>query len=225
MIRLLAKALLLPLGFATTYCLAALIGAVIPAGPTTSANVDRHHEVLLVAGPIHYDFLLPLNKTTRARFQFLEPSGLPVTHPDAQWLVIGWGARAFYTTNDYSELTASTVLKGVFGDRSVLRVDVLGALPNLPDLPVLRFDEAELGAFLTALTQSFEQSSGPTLQSLDHPGFTASDRFFAAKGSFHLLRTCNTWVSRMIQASRQRFGYWTPLPVSVRISHWLYATS
>lgn len=223
MIAGLARALLLPLGIVFAYCLAALMGAVIPSGSAKTPTTARSHQVLLVAGPIHYDFLLPLDEPTRAQFQFLNASGLPISHPDARWLVIGWGAHGFYTTTDYQDLTAATLLKAAFGDRSVLRAEVLGHLNSLPDLPSLSFDAAEYQAFLLAIADSFEQPETAPLQSLNLPGFTPGDRFYAAQGSFHLFRTCNTWISRMIQASGRRFGLWTPMPYSVGLSHWLFA--
>ncbi|WP_254054732.1 TIGR02117 family protein [Pseudophaeobacter sp. EL27] len=212
----------MPIGLITAYCLAAVLGAVIPSGSAKIPATARSHQVLLVAGPIHYDFLLPLDAQTRAQFGFLQASGLPVNHLNARWLVIGWGAHGFYTTERYQELTPSTLLKATFGDRSVMRAEVLGHQANLPDLPSLQFDDAEYEAFLLAIADSFERPERAPVRSLDVPGFTPGDRFYAAKGQFHLFRTCNTWVSRMIRASGRRFGIWTPLPYSVSLSQWLY---
>lgn len=220
--RKLARALLLPIGFIAAYCLAAVLGAVIPSGPAKVPATARSHQVLLVAGPIHYDFLLPLDAQTRARFGFLQASGLPVSHLNARWLMVGWGAHGFYTTERYQELTPTPLLKAAFGDRSVLRAEIFGPLANLSDLPRLQFDDAEYEAFLLAIADSFEHPERAPVPSLDVPGFTPGDRFYAAKGQFHLFRTCNTWVSRMIRASGRRFGIWTPLPYSVRLSRVLY---
>ncbi|OIQ45287.1 MAG: hypothetical protein BM558_04370 [Roseobacter sp. MedPE-SW] len=223
MIALLARALLLPVAFICAYCLAAVMGAVIPAGAVKTPTTTGSQQVFLVAGQIHYDFLLPLDAHTRAQFQFLNPSGLPVSHPDARWLVIGWGAHGFYTTTDYQDLTPATLLKATFGDRSVLRAEILGALNTVPDLPSLTFDTAEYQLFLSAIAESFEKPQTTPVQSLKVSGFTLEDRFYAATGRFHMFRTCNTWVSSMIRASGRRFGIWTPLPYSVRLSHWLFA--
>jgi hypothetical protein len=105
----------------------------------------------------------------------------------------------------------------------VLRAEVLGPLNTLPDLRSFNFDEAEYAAFLAAIADSFDRPEEGPVRSLNVPGFTPRDRFYAAKGRFHLLRTCNTWVSHMIRASGRRFGLWTPLPYSVSLSHWLFA--
>lgn len=185
--------------------------------------MDRPHRVLLVAGPIHYDFLIPLDAPARARFAFLEDTGLPVSHPDARWLLLGWGARAFYTSvGSYRDVSATAVAKGIFGDASTLRADVLGKLGPQPELAAVDFSPKEYEAFLIAAAASFQRTPEGAVQPLAHPGFTATDMFFEAKGRFHLLRTCNTWVARMIRASGRRFGAWTPLPYSVTLSHALF---
>lgn len=55
-------------------------------------------QIGLVAGPIHYDLLIPVRGTTAARFAFATQAGVPVTHPAAEWLLVGWEARGFYTS-------------------------------------------------------------------------------------------------------------------------------
>ena len=86
-------------------------------------------DVLLIHGPIHYDLLIPLDDISRPRFASLEARGVPLSHPDARWLVIGWGARKFYTqTPTYRELKPGNVWRGVIGDDAVLRIDVIGPI-------------------------------------------------------------------------------------------------
>lgn len=221
--RSLAQILSVPAFLLLAYGLAALLGAMIPSGAAKPATGPRSHQVLLVAGPIHYDFLIPLDPQVRRQFGFLAASGLAITDPRSEWLVIGWGAREFYTTiGDYRDIELSAIVKGALGDRSVLRVDVLGALPPLPDMPKIGFTDAEFDALLSAMASSFEAGPAQQVQRLPHSGFTHSDAFFAAKGRFHLFRTCNTWVAQMIRASGRRFGAWTPLPYSVRLAQRLY---
>lgn len=65
-----------------SYALATTLGALINlSGGRADSKLDT--EVLLVSGPIHYDFLLPLNEVTLARVTELETHGLPIHHPQA----------------------------------------------------------------------------------------------------------------------------------------------
>lgn len=56
---------------------------------------------------MHTDILFPMTSETRARFGFAEAAGVPVNHPDAQLLILGWGSAAFYTTaGTYADIAA-----------------------------------------------------------------------------------------------------------------------
>lgn len=211
------------------YVLAAVLGGLVmvPQAETTTLQA-RLTRVLLVSGPIHYDILLPLKRDqndVRDRFDFLRDHDMPLDNPRAEWLLVGWGARDFYTTaGTYRDVTARAVWRGLTGDRSVMRVDVLGHLRNNLAVRELWLNPPEYAALLTAIRASFaEQPDGQPLV-LPEPGFSDSDRFFAAKGQFHLFNTCNVWVGRVIRAAGQRFGVWTPTPFAVTLSHWRFHT-
>ena len=98
-----------------------------------------------------------------------------------------------------------------------MRVDVVGTLSR--DLPVrhLLLTDRQYAALLAAISESF---AGTT--PLPQKGFGETDLFYPAVGRFYLGRTCNVWVGNMLRAAGLRFGLWTPLPVSVSLSHWIY---
>ena len=214
--------LLLALGGGiSVYLLAAVIGAWVPGHVSVvqTAPADPPVKIHLVAGPIHYDLLLPLTSETRTRFAGLRASGLPLDHPAAEWLIVGWGSRAFYThEGSYSSVPLSTVWRAVSGDSAVMRVDVVGALGPDLDLPALHLSAPQYRAMLAAIEDDFARSATGTFIVLDAPGFTDTDRFFVAKGRFHIFRTCNTWVSRTLRRAGVGFGIWTPTPYAVTLS-------
>lgn len=128
--RLIRNALLALAALVAAYLLAAAAGALIP-GPMQDAPAQPGPPVTirLVSGPIHFDFLLPLTPETRAAFAPLARHGLPVDAPGARWLIIGWGAREFYTTTgSYADLSLTALWRSFTGDASVLRADVIGPL-------------------------------------------------------------------------------------------------
>lgn len=202
------------------YLAVALIGGVL-GGSTASheATDDRHTVTIgLVAGPIHNDFLLPLNAETQARFAFLEPHDIPVNHPNAEWLMLGWGAREFYTTvGTYSDVSLGASVKALFGDSSVMRVDVLGAIGRPDAVRWLPISRPQYETLLSGIKDSFD----PALQSVPvRP--KAQGHFFAAQGAFNLFNTCNTWVGKRLRAAGVRFGVWTPIPASISLSLWRF---
>lgn len=203
----------LTLALPALYLAASFILPLIPgAGPDLSGPPTR--TIGLLQGPIHTDILLPLTAETRASFDFAEAAGVPLTHPDAEWLVFGWGSAAFYTTaGTYADITASAVLTAATGDDAVIRLDALGPLPPLENLRFLTVSEAQFRALLTRTTAALASETP-----LNHDGFTGSDAFFPAQGSFHLFRTCNVWLGETLRAAGIPFGLWTPANWSVSLS-------
>jgi uncharacterized protein (TIGR02117 family) len=195
------------------YLLASVILPLIPGpGPDLSGPPTR--QIGLLQGPIHTDILFPLTPETRARFAFAEAAGVPLTDPDAQWLLFGWGSAAFYTTaGTYADITAGAVLTAATGDGAVIRVEALGPLPPLENLRFLQLSEPQFQALLDQTTAAF---AAPT--PLSHPGFSGSDAFFPAHGHFSALRTCNVWLGETFRAAGIPFGLWTPANWSVTLS-------
>lgn len=208
-LRLLAALVTPPL----LYLAASLLLPLFP-GPGPDLSGPPARTIGLLQGPIHTDILIPLTPETRARFAFAEAAGVPVNHPDAQWLVFGWGSTAFYTTaGTYADITASAVLTAATGDSAVIRLDALGALPTMPNLRLLRLSGPQFRSLLARMTATFA-SETPS----DRPGFTGSDAFFPAKGRFNLFRTCNVWLGETFRAAGIPFGLWTPANWSVSLA-------
>jgi uncharacterized protein (TIGR02117 family) len=118
----------------------AIFGALVPApltapsGPN-SGQTSAGQEIVLVAGPIHYDILLPADNDTRAAFAFLETAGVLIGSRGVQWLSVGWGSEAFYTTiGSYRDLSLRTIWRAATGDAGVIRFEVYGALPDHPSI-------------------------------------------------------------------------------------------
>lgn len=202
----------------TAYLAAALLGAMIPGQRASLAPGDQV-EVFLVRSPIHYDFLIPLTPEIQARFGWTSASGLDPYHPGAEWLVIGWGGHTFYTqTRTYRDTSALAVWRGITGDGSVLRIALAG--PRDPDWPTVRLtlSQAQLNALLTEIESSLQDGTNTAAI----PGYSEFDRFFAAKGRFHIFRTCNVWVGQTLRAAGVSFGVWTPTPYAVTLAAHLH---
>jgi uncharacterized protein (TIGR02117 family) len=202
------------------FFLAGFAGALIP-GPGPDLSGPHSHTIGLIQGPIHTDILLPLTPDMRARFAFAEAAGVPLNDPRASWLLVGWGAKGFYTTaGTYADITANAVLTAAIGDSAVLRLDALGALQAMPELTFLPLSDQQFQQLVMILDATFVRDPSGALQPLDHPGFTPTDAFFHAKGGFHLFRTCNVWLGETLRGAGIPFGLWTPTTQSVSLSLW-----
>ena len=85
-LRLVALTLALPV----LYLVASVLLPLVP-GPKADLSGPLTRQIGLLQGVIHTDILIPLTPETRARFGFAEAAGVPLNHPEARWLVLGWG--------------------------------------------------------------------------------------------------------------------------------------
>lgn len=206
--------------------LAVALGTLVPRPirPTTAAaDTAAVRSILLLSNPIHTDIAIPIDDGTRARFPFLDAAGLPAAHPEARWLVFGWGGRAFYLeTPTWSELKPMPVLKALTADSSVMHVQIAGEISSSHPA-VTRFDIDEVGfdRLLGFIAASFVQGADGPLVIAD-AAYGPNDQFFEAKGYFNALFGCNTWTARALREAGLRTGVWNPLPITLSVSLDLY---
>ncbi|MBS1183707.1 MAG: urease-associated protein [Proteobacteria bacterium] len=202
-------------------------GAVIPRPllsplEASSGSADLRR-ILVLSGPIHTDIAIPLDDTTRSAFSFLDAAGVPVGHPQARWLIVGWGGRAFYLeTPTWADLKPLPVLRALTIDRSVMHVDVAGnALASQPGVDAFDVDQDSLEKLIAFVAGSFAAETG-AVAAIPGAAYGAYDRFFEARGFFNVLIGCNTWTASALRAAGLRSGLWTPLPQSLALSLHLF---
>ncbi|MBY5398200.1 TIGR02117 family protein [Rhizobium leguminosarum] len=206
--------------------LAAACGTFIPRpliAPVKASSAALTHRILLLSGSIHTDIAIPLDAETRAAFSFLDNTGFPLGHPNAEWLIIGWGGRAFYLeTPTWAELKPLPVLRALTIDRSVLHVDLAGPITE-PQPTVAAFDvsDDQLTRLRDFISDSFVRDEGAVVPIAD-AGYGEVDRFFEARGYFNALFGCNTWTAAALRSAGLRTGIWNPLPQALRLSVSVY---
>ncbi|MQB42210.1 TIGR02117 family protein [Rhizobium sp. ICMP 5592] len=179
--------------------------------------------ILVLSNPIHTDIAVPLDEETRAAFSFLGQAGIPLASPDAEWLIFGWGGRAFYLeTPHWADLKPMPVLRVLTLDRSVLHVDIAAHIPEQhPSIQAFDVSSGEFKALLRFIAGSFEKQNGEITPIAD-AAYGVVDRFFEAKGYFNALFGCNTWTAAALRAAGIRTGLWNPVPETLKLSLALY---
>ncbi|WP_224814401.1 DUF2459 domain-containing protein [Hasllibacter sp. MH4015] len=196
------------------YLGAAALGGLVP-GRTADLPAGDDVEIGLLYGSIHVDFLLPATEGARAALGFARAAGVPVDDPGVGHIVVGWGARDFYTTTpEWADLSARATWRAISGDASVLRVDVFGHGVDMAQVPSFHLSQAQYTALLEEIAAS------ATTVPVAVQGHRPTSGFVEADGRFHIFRTCNTWVGRMLRAAGVEAGIWTPAPYALRLSLW-----
>jgi uncharacterized protein (TIGR02117 family) len=171
-------------------------------------------EILLLSNPIHTDIALRLDDELRSTFAALGGSGFAIDHPDAVYLVLGWGGRAFYIeTPTWADLKPGPAFKALTVDRSVMHADLAGEI--VTDNPAVRrvaLSDAGYRQMVAAMLGSFATDAAGGLEPVADAAYGPNDMFFEANGHFNALLGCNTWTAAMLRAGGVRTGWWTPLP-------------
>lgn len=190
------------------------LGTLVPR-PLFAGSGSAEREILVLSTTIHTDIAIPVDASSRSKFSFLEAAGVPLSHPDARWIVFGWGGRSFYTeTASLLEIKVLPLLKAITIDRSVMHVEIVGEIPmNNPQIARLAISSEGLTALSDFIGQSFERDASGQAVVLPNAGFGAGDRFFEATGYFNAVVGCNTWTAAGLRKAGLQTGFWNPLPV------------
>ncbi|NLS15562.1 TIGR02117 family protein [Rhizobium sp. P40RR-XXII] len=183
------------------------------------ARTGRSRQILMLSNPIHTDIAIPVDSDLITRFAFLRSAGLNLDNPNLRYLVFGWGGRSFYTeTRTWADLKAGPVLKSFALDRSVIHAELAGDIPlDAPAVTVINIDAAGLEGLKQFILGSFEQAdNGP--MPLPGSNYGPNDTFFEARGYFNALVGCNTWTAAALRQAGLTSGFWTALPIMLRLS-------
>lgn len=218
--RLLKRLLLGLLAVVGLLLVLAVAGTLVPHpaifAQDDTAPASRH--ILVVANTLHTDIAIPIDAQSLATFGFLADA-VPIGHPNARWLLMGWGGRSFYLeTPTLADIRPGPTFRALTVDSSVMHVDVLGEIvPGSPAVTDLAITEAAYANLLAEISASFARKDG-AVQPINGFAFSSTDKFFEAVGSFNALLGCNVWTSRMLRSAGIRTGLWNPIPPSLTTS-------
>lgn len=207
------------------YAVAAIVlliaaGAFVPRPFSAQPDEDApRRRILVLTNPIHTDIAIPLDDRVMVRFAPLLKKAGWADIVGAQYLVFGWGSRAFYIeTPTWSELKPGPVFSALTLDDSVMHVSLAGAIDEAaPDARGFDLTDAGFDRLLAFVDASFRHDAdGPVM--IEGAGYGEYDRFFEARGRFTALLGCNTWAAAALRAAGLRTGWWNPVPQTLGIS-------
>ncbi len=205
------------------YLLAAVVGALIPAQNNNAFNVagdaENTVEIYLLSTLLHVDIAIPVTPEVRQKFAFLQHDDFPLFHPKLSYLVIGWGAREFYTsTKNLTDIGLGATFTALTGDNSVLHIIPSSELSQNKSLKKLTISQSGLHQMVDNIFASLKMSDtqAPIIFAGKNHGL--NDLFYEAKGGFNILSPCNIWTARMLRSAGVNTGIWTPTTYSLMMS-------
>jgi len=183
-------------GLAWLVC-AAWLAACTAAPPLPPADSGpRIHTVRVVSNGWHTAIVVSWAKVAATG---LLPEA--ADFPDAAFLEFGWGDRVYYPAQE--KTLGMTLGAALTATPAVMHMASLARAPGLTDADseVVRVALTEGGFrhLVRAIAGEFKRPEGGRAEPIS-PGLYPDSHFYDARGTFHLLNTCNTWTARMLRA-------------------------
>lgn len=162
--------------------------------------------IYLASNGVHTGIVLPvaaagIDWRGRVRASDLADPGLA-----GQWLLFGWGDRDFYlNTPTWADVRFGTAVSALIGSgQTLVHVDHFDDFYADADMRPLRLTSEEYARLAEFIENSFAES-GDVI-----PGYAARDVFYAGRGRYSALRTCNVWTGNALKAAGVRTAVWSP---------------
>ena len=171
-------------------------------------------EVWLTSSPIHADVMLPIETSAIDWREEFPADCFAGETSQATHVAIGWGDRGFFIhTPTWADLRFSTAAKALlWPSETCLHVSLTRAEYFGDDARSVFISEAEYERLVDYVRASFQRRADGSVHQIDDAAYSSNDAFFRARGRYHCLNTCNSWVGRGLQAAGVRTGWLTPLP-------------
>lgn len=160
----------------------------------------------------HVNIVVDLSQST-TNWQTLVPEVVPKMEG---YLLIGWGDRQTYiSTPDWSDLKLSVAARALLlNTPSVLHLRYLRTLDNLSvEVTPLQLDKEIRQKIEKGVLAAFSMEHGRPV--VIAPGYGPTDRFYASRGHYNLMHTCNSWLGDLLRQSGVPVSIWTPFSYNV----------
>jgi len=208
--RLIRSVVLTLLVVVASYALAAVAGSSIPVNGDWR-QAESGVRIYVIDNGVHTDLVLPVTAEGVDWRGLLKPEDLADPAQAARsHVAFGWGDRDFYlNTPSWSKMEPGRALSALVGaGRTVLHVAHI-AEPKADTrvrAVVLRPEEYRRLAAYVLGTFSGRASVH---------GYAGNDAFYAAKGGYSAIWTCNQWTGEGLRRAGVKMGAWTPFTFAV----------
>jgi uncharacterized protein (TIGR02117 family) len=193
------------------YALAGLIGGALPSNRDWRPP-GRGVTIYVESNGIHTGIVMP-KVAAGVDWRARAPAGHIVDPRYARFdhVAFGWGERAFYLeTPTWADVKAGTILAAAFGSgRTLVHVEHLPRPAPGADVRAIVLRPAEYRALAGYIAATLAPGGAR------HRGYARNDVFYAARGHYDAIRTCNAWTGDALRAAGVRVGAWTPFPATV----------
>jgi uncharacterized protein (TIGR02117 family) len=193
------------------FVLTAWIGAAIPRNYEWR-EPDGGVTIMVASNGVHTEIIMPVRAEGIDWAETFPRGDLGDPARDYSHVAVSWGERSFFLeTPTWSDFNPVTALGALAGGDALLHV----AWYRQPAASETRRSFRIGAEEYRRLARSIAADLAPAQSRASHPGYGQNDRFYSARGAYHLGNTCNQWTSDRLAGAGVRTGAWTPLPGGV----------
>lgn len=167
-------------------------------------NNDSSKMVYLSTNGVHLNIIIPHNDLS-----FELKKNLVYTKHE-KYFSFGWGDENFYlNTPTWNDLTFANAFKALFFESTTL-IHLTRYTQIRSSWTKVDLNETELNKLTVFISNSFKKDINGNKIILADVGYSTSDNFYKAIGSYSCFNTCNTWVNDAFKYSGLKSSLWTP---------------
>ncbi|MDD2549362.1 MAG: DUF2459 domain-containing protein [Bacteroidales bacterium] len=202
-VRKIVKWILYFLLIPVLYILISLILTVITIDRKADGKVSDK-SIYLSTNGVHLYIVLP-----KKDLDSLLLSGIKHNATD-NFLSFGWGDENFYmNTPAWGDLTFNNAFRALFLKSTTL-IHITRHKQKYSDWVEIKLNEHELQKLNAYLLNTFETDKNGTKAIPKIKGYSSTDDFYKANGSYSCFKTCNSWVNTGFKESGLKSCLWTP---------------
>ena len=203
--KTLAALLVLPLAYLLAAC---VLGNIVREPQRHGAHAIT---IYLLDNGVHTDLALPLANDTFDWTGVINPNDARDLRFFPTYVAFGWGDRAFYLeTPQWRDLKLTTAWNAISGQgATVIHATYLPPLRASANSIAITVSREEYQALAASIRASFQQDDDGRARTIGR-AYGDNDAFYAARGSYSLFATCNSWTNRQLKAAGLKHVLWTP---------------
>jgi uncharacterized protein (TIGR02117 family) len=178
----------------------------------------REIAIYIKTNGVHTDIVVPVRSYIKDWSKEVRFENTVSKDTTFQYLGMGWGDKGFYLeTPTWAELKASVAFRAVTGlSTTAIHATFFKTLNEDSTCKKLLVSRDQYARLVHYIDDSFQKdNSGHFMYIKTNANYGANDAFYEAKGSYSLLRTCNTWANNSLKACGQRCCLWTPFDTGI----------
>jgi uncharacterized protein (TIGR02117 family) len=210
-IKILSKFVLILFVFIGIYLLAAFTLPYITVN-NSFTHAEKGIKLFILSNGVHTDLVVPAKTTYKDWTQDFPKDTFGVKDSSFSYIAFGWGDKGFYLyTPTWNDLTFSTAFKAAFGlSETAMHVRYTkkqnSKRENCAEVSI---DPNYYLKLVSSIENSFEKKENAYIK-IDHPGYGNYDRFYEAKGTYSLFKTCNIWTNNLLKEIDVKVACWSP---------------